>query len=92
MSGRHKLREILSGFASVVEPLEDQTAFERQTQRQIHIMYDGWEALSQKSRIELLACDRDSYDRIEHRAGWFDQLRGRVQAYRARKRQADRLL
>jgi len=58
----------------------------------LYIMYDGWEALSQKSRIELLAGDRDSYDRIEHRPGWIEQLRGRVQAYRARKRLADRLL
>lgn len=58
----------------------------------LYIMYDGWEALSQKSRIELLAGDRDLYDRIEHRPGWVNQLRGRVQAYRARKRQAERLL
>lgn len=58
----------------------------------LYIMYDGWEALSQKSRIELLAGDRDNYDRIEHRPGWINQLRGRVQAYRARKRKADRLL
>lgn len=58
----------------------------------IYIMYEGWEALSQKSRIELLAGDRDRYDRIEHRPGWVNQLRGRVQAYRAQKRRSDRLL
>jgi hypothetical protein len=58
----------------------------------LYIMYDGWEALSQRSRIELLAGDRDSYDRIEHRKGWVDQLRGRVQAYRAQKRRERRLL
>lgn len=58
----------------------------------LYIMYDGWEALSQKSRIELLAGDRDSYDRIEHRPGWIEQLRGRVRAYRAQKRRGDRLL
>lgn len=58
----------------------------------LYIMYEGWEALSQKSRIELLAGDRDSYDRIEHRPGWIGQLSGRVQAYRARKRRADRML
>lgn len=58
----------------------------------LYIMYDGWEALSQRSRIELLAGDRDSYDRIEHRKGWIDQLRGRVQAYRAHKRRGKRLL
>lgn len=58
----------------------------------LYIMYDGWEALSQKSRIELLAGDRDSYDRIEHRPGWIEQLRGRVRGYRAQKRRGDRLL
>ena len=57
----------------------------------LYIMYDGWEALSQKSRIDLLAGDRESYDRIEHRPGWIEQLRGRVQAYRARKRREGRL-
>ena len=58
----------------------------------LYIMYDGWEALSQKSRIELLAGDRDSYDRIEHRPGWIEQLRGRVRGYRAQKRRGDRLI
>ncbi|WP_162888217.1 hypothetical protein [Sphingomonas mesophila] len=58
----------------------------------IYIMYEGWEALSQKSRIELLAGDRDRYDRIEHRPGWVIQLRGRVQAYREQKRRSGRLL
>ncbi|MBO6859315.1 hypothetical protein [Roseibium sp.] len=57
----------------------------------LYIMYDGWETLSQKSRIELLAGDRDSYDRIEHRPGWIEQLRGRVRAYRAKKRREGRL-
>lgn len=58
----------------------------------LYIMYEGWESLSQKSRIELLAGDRDSYDRIEHRKGWIEQLRGRVQAYRRRKRREERLI
>jgi hypothetical protein len=72
---------------------EDFVAFENARYgNALYIMYDGWEALSQKSRIELLAGDRDSYDRIEHRAGWIEQLRGRVHAYRAQKRRAGRLL
>ena len=58
----------------------------------LYIMYDGWEALSQKSRIDLLAGDRDSYDRIEHRPGWIDQLRARVQGYRSRTRRESRFL
>lgn len=57
----------------------------------LYIMYDGWEALSQKSRIELLAGDRDRYDRIEHRPGWIEQLRSRVRAYRAQKRRDGKL-
>lgn len=58
----------------------------------LYIMYEGWEVLSQKSRIELLAGDRGSYDRIEHRSGWVNQLRARVRAYRARRRRENRLL
>lgn len=58
----------------------------------LYIMYDGWETLSQKSRIELLAGDRDSFDRIEHRPGWIEQLRGRVRAYRVQKRRDSKLL
>lgn len=55
----------------------------------LYIMYDGWESLSQKSRIELLAGDRGSYDRIEHRPGWINQLRARVRGYRAHKRRGN---
>lgn len=58
----------------------------------LYVMYEGWEALSQKSRVELLAGDRDSFDRIIHQAGWIDQLKAWVQAYRSRKRKQDRLL
>ena len=58
----------------------------------LYIMYDGWEQLSQKSRIELLAGDRESYDRIEHRDGWVEQLKGRVEGYRSKKRRQKRLL
>jgi hypothetical protein len=58
----------------------------------LYVMYEGWEVLSQKSRIELLAGDSESYDRIIHRDGWKKQLEGRVRAYRARKRRESRLL
>jgi hypothetical protein len=58
----------------------------------LYIMYDGWEVLSQRSRIELLAGNRESYDRIEHRQGWISQLRARVRAYRTQKRRENRLL
>ena len=72
---------------------EDFVAFENARYgNALYIMYDGWETLSQKSRIELLAGDSDSYDRIEHRPGWIEQLRGRVRAYRAQKRREGKLL
>lgn len=58
----------------------------------LYIMYEGWDVLSQKSRIELLAGDPDLYDRIVHRDGWKGQLEGRVRAYRTRKRRQARLL
>lgn len=58
----------------------------------LYIMYEGWENLSQKSRVELLSGDRDSFDRIVHQDGWIDQLKARVQAYRAKKRRQERLL
>lgn len=58
----------------------------------IYIMYDGWETLSQKSRIELLAGNGDNYDRIEHRPGWKPKLREMVSDYRRRKRREGKLL
>ncbi|MCO4090747.1 MAG: hypothetical protein HEQ34_02190 [Sphingorhabdus sp.] len=58
----------------------------------LYIMYDGWEVLSQKSRIELLAGNGENYDRIEHRPGWIPQLKGRVQDYRRKKRRAENRL
>jgi hypothetical protein len=72
---------------------DDFVAFENaQYGNALYIMYDGWEIMSQKSRLELLAGDRDSFDRIEHRPGWIDQLRARVSAYRAKKRRLSRLV
>jgi len=42
----------------------------------IYVMYEGWEALSKRSRVDLLKGNRDGFDRIEHREGWEDQLGG----------------
>lgn len=58
----------------------------------LYVMYENWQQLSQKSRIELLAGDQDSFDRIVHGKGWVQQLEGRVQEYRNRKRREQRLL
>ena len=72
---------------------DDFVAFENvQYGNAIYIMYEGWASLSQKSRVEILAGDPDSFDRIEHRKGWTGQLQARVQDYRQRKRKEARLL
>jgi hypothetical protein len=72
---------------------DDFVAFENaQYGNAVYIMYESWETLSKKSRIEILAGDPDSFDRIEHRKGWIDQLIGHVSAYRKKKSREARLL
>lgn len=58
----------------------------------LYVMYDDWQVLSQKSRIDLLAGNRELFDRIIHQPGWVDQLTARVQEYRRKKRREQRLL
>ena len=48
----------------------------------IYIMFEDWQILSQKSRVELLAGPRDSFERIVHNDGWEENLSRRVEAYR----------
>lgn len=50
----------------------------------VYVMYESWQELSKKSRIELLAGPRDSFTRIEHRKGWEDRLEAMVEQYRAK--------
>ena len=50
----------------------------------IYVMYDSWQDLSKKSRIELLNGSRDSFDRIEHREGWEAKFTAMVQEYSER--------
>ncbi|MDO8566098.1 MAG: hypothetical protein Q7S04_02875 [Candidatus Moranbacteria bacterium] len=52
----------------------------------IYVMYDSWEELSKKSRIDLLSGPRDSFDRIEHRDGWEERFSAMVQGYRDKKK------
>jgi len=56
----------------------------------LYVMYETWQELSKKSRIDLLAGPRDSFDRIEHREGWEDRLRALVEGQRAEKRKRTR--
>lgn len=41
----------------------------------MYVMFEDWEMLSRKTRLELLAGDRNGFARIVHRAGWENQLR-----------------
>jgi hypothetical protein len=40
----------------------------------VYVMYEKWEALSKRSRVDLLKGDQNGFDRIEHREGWADKL------------------
>ena len=65
---------------------EDFVAFENiQYGNALYVMYEGWQTLSKKSRIDILSGDPDTYTRIEHRKGWIAQFREMVRAYRKKK-------
>lgn len=51
----------------------------------LYIMYDSWQDLSQKSRVELLSGPREGFDRIEHRDGWEQVLKKMVDEHRLSK-------
>lgn len=48
----------------------------------IYVMFEGWESLSRKSRIDLLKGNREGFERIEHRDGWEDRLAALLEHYR----------
>jgi hypothetical protein len=52
----------------------------------IYVMYEAWETISKRSRMELLSGPRDSFDRILHRDKWQAALQAKVEQYRERKR------
>lgn len=52
----------------------------------LYLMYEGWEELSRRSRIDLLSGDPDKFARIIHKDGWKDQFWAMVAAYRAKQR------
>lgn len=53
----------------------------------IYIMYENWEELSKKSRVDLLNGPEESFDRILHKSGWKEELTLRVRAYRSKNKQ-----
>jgi hypothetical protein len=48
----------------------------------LYIMFERWEILAQRSRIDLLRSRREGFERIEHRNGWEERLMHRVNLYR----------
>jgi hypothetical protein len=52
----------------------------------LYVMHDSWQVLSKKSRLELLAGPRESFERIEHRDGWAERLKNLLARHRAAKK------
>lgn len=72
---------------------DDFVAFENiQYGNALYLMYEAWQILSKRSRIDILAGDPDTYTRIEHRKGWIAQFKEIVRAYRKKKAKEARLL
>jgi hypothetical protein len=53
-----------------------------------YVMFERWETLSQKTRLELLAGPADGFVRVVHRKGWQSQLKNIIQQYRRHERLA----
>ena len=47
----------------------------------IYVMYDNWEELTKKSRMELLNGPEESFERILHKEGWEEKLEAMVKKY-----------
>lgn len=52
----------------------------------IYVMFERWQELSQRSRIDLLKGDRAGFERIEHREGWEDRLEAMLERHRSKRR------
>ena len=49
----------------------------------LYVMYEDWEVLSKKSRIELLRGDNQGFDRIIHTKGWKTQFEYLIKSKRS---------
>jgi hypothetical protein len=68
---------------------EDLVAFENiEYGNAAYVMFECWETLSQKTRLELLAGPADGFIRVVHRSGWQAQLKRIIQQYRETARSA----
>jgi hypothetical protein len=52
----------------------------------IYVMFEGWQELSQRSRIDLLKGDRQGFERIPHTEGWENRLKAMLERHRELKR------
>jgi hypothetical protein len=65
---------------------EDFVAFENLTYgNALYVMFEGWEVLSRRSRVDLLKGPREGFERIEHRDGWAQQLSALLKRHRKSK-------
>jgi hypothetical protein len=55
-----------------------------------YVMFELWEMLSQRTRLDLLAGPADGFVRVIHRTGWQNQLRNIIQQCRDREQAAAR--
>ena len=56
----------------------------------MYVMFENWEELSKRSRIDLLKGQREGFERIEHRDGWDAKLRAMLEYHRKEKRRSRR--
>lgn len=76
--------EFLRYFGAMFE--DDFVAFENiQYGNALYIMFENWEALSRRSRVDLLRGERDGFERILHVEGWADKLKALLREHRRSK-------
>lgn len=71
----------ISGFSGYVgaQIRDDLVAFENvRYGNAIYVMFEDWQEVSKRSRLDLLAGPRDKFERIVHRAGWEKLLRATI--------------
>jgi len=76
--------EFLRYFGAMFE--DDFVVFENvQYGNALYVMFENWEALSRRSRIDLLKGERDGFKRILHGEGWADKLKALLREHRRLK-------
>jgi hypothetical protein len=73
--------EFLRYFGAKFE--DDFVAFENLNYgNALYVMFEGWEQLSRRSRVDLLKGPRDNFERIPHTERWEEKLRTLLRAHR----------